>query len=294
MKNDLYTMTIVRQVMDVFRAVLQMGEKTERALRLTETIIAYNSANYTVWHYRREILDALVAQEHDEDRRALRYAEELAFVHRTAQCISKNYQVWHHRREVVSRISTGDGSQELEFTAQVLMDDGKNYHSWAHRQWSVRKFDLWDAELDFVNFMLARDCRNNSAWNQRYFVLTSRHRKLRPLPREMIVQELAFALKHITTCPHNESPWNYLRGLMRRESLESFPELERGLDTLFEARPETRNCVYRLSFLVDLYAEQGSSEDQLNQARVYLHQLAEELDPIRKAYWNLRLTQLRR
>lgn len=296
-----------RQVMDYFRAVIQVGEKTERALRLTETIIAYNSANYTVWHYRREILDALVDPTCvAQARRVERYEAELDFVDRTARFISKNYQVWHHRREIVSRL--GDGSHELAFTAHILMEDGKNYHSWAHRQWSVRKFHLWDQELAFVTRMLGRDCRNNSAWNQRYFVLTCRpgesqsssheatrscRHEILPWPREIMSQEIAFTLEYISKCPNNESPWNYLRGLLRHEKSETFPELELAMKTLLEQQPKTRTCVYRLSFLVDLYAEQGS-EDRLNQAEVYLHQLADELDPIRKSYWNLRLTQLRK
>ena len=37
----------------------------------------------------------------------------------------------------------------------------------------LRKFDLWENELDYVNSLLAEDIRNNSAWNQRYFVINS-------------------------------------------------------------------------------------------------------------------------
>ena len=36
----------------------------------------------------------------------------------------------------------------------------------------MQTFDLWDGELDYVEKLLQEDHRNNSAWNQRYFVIS--------------------------------------------------------------------------------------------------------------------------
>lgn len=36
----------------------------------------------------------------------------------------------------------------------------------------LQNFDLWDGELDYVDSLLKADHRNNSAWNQRYFVIS--------------------------------------------------------------------------------------------------------------------------
>ena len=60
----------------------------------------------------------------------------------------------------------------------MLSLDSKNYHSWAHRQALVAAWGLWDRELAFVDSLLEQDFRNNSAWNQRFFILT--HRRAPP------------------------------------------------------------------------------------------------------------------
>lgn len=77
----------------------------------------------------------------------------------------------YHRQKIVEWL--GDPSQERILTGNVLEDDGKNYHAWQHRQWAITTFDLWERELEFVDYLLKKDLRNNSAWNQRYFVINS-------------------------------------------------------------------------------------------------------------------------
>jgi len=37
----------------------------------------------------------------------------------------------------------------------------------------VQTYELWSGELDYVDMLLEEDLRNNSAWNQRYFVVAS-------------------------------------------------------------------------------------------------------------------------
>ena len=62
--------------------------------------------------------------------------------------------------------------QELAYAADCLAQDAKNYHAWAHRQAIVKQFGLWQQELEVTTFLLQEDVRNNSAWNQRFFVLS--------------------------------------------------------------------------------------------------------------------------
>lgn len=36
----------------------------------------------------------------------------------------------------------------------------------------LQEYKLWDNELEFVESLLEDDVRNNSAWNQRHFVIS--------------------------------------------------------------------------------------------------------------------------
>jgi len=115
---------------------------------------------------------------------------EFSLMDQLAVQFLKTYQVWHHRRLIVSL--TQQPRRELEFIKDSLESDSKNYHTWSYRQWILAFFggagggagvaadtgddtdtdgDLWDGELDFVDSVLARDFRNNSAWHHRYFVV---------------------------------------------------------------------------------------------------------------------------
>ncbi|KAJ1422630.1 hypothetical protein B484DRAFT_332146, partial [Ochromonadaceae sp. CCMP2298] len=189
------------KLMDIFRAVVLLGEYSERALDLTEELLEQNAANYSVWQYRRQCLQTLCSD----------LTEELEYMDGFSLGNPKNYQIWHHRRCVVALLRDGRG--ELAFTRAVFEVDAKNYHAWAHRQWALRTFGLWKGELRFVEQCLEEDVRNNSAWNQRWFCVHSGPEG--PCVSEAVVQrEVDFALDSIARAAQNESAWNYLRGLL--------------------------------------------------------------------------------
>lgn len=41
------------------------------------------------------------------------------------------------------------------------------------RQWVLKHFNVFENELEYVKILLTADVRNNSAWNERYFVITN-------------------------------------------------------------------------------------------------------------------------
>ena len=85
---------------------------------------------------------------------------------------------------------------------------------------------LFENELDYVERLLEEDIRNNSAWNQRFFIVShqAQQEKLaqeNSVPREedealiegeLLKKEADFAFEAIKKVPGNESSWNYLNG----------------------------------------------------------------------------------
>ncbi|TMW63598.1 hypothetical protein Poli38472_002539 [Pythium oligandrum] len=260
-------------VMDCFRGVLRLNEFSERTLALTLDVIEVNPANYTAWHYRRKVLDALNANLYEE----LDYTEAMAIEH------PKNYQIWHHRREISTRLQ--DGSKEKTFTARAIEEDSKNYHAWAHRQWAVRTFQLWDGELAYIEDLLEEDIRNNSAWNHRWFVI----KHTTEMSVEVRRREIDFALAKIQIAVHNESPWNYVRGLLRGFEQHFVVTLKEKCEEILAHSPR---CVFAAALLVDLYAYEGNAE-AIEAAKEIVGKLMNETDRVRAAYWEFRKTTLK-
>ena len=220
---------------DYFRAVHASGEVSRRALDLTAECLRMNGANYTVWHRRWALVEALAAAEAEtkasyvspaidgddgEDHREHPAPSlvDLEFAYATAMALEnpKNYQVWNHMRLVSAVLGKASADRNLTATKEALELDAKNIHAWTHRGWVAKTFGLQDAERHFTEAMIDRDVRNNSAWNQRFVVTFSENDEVTNEALKLRVDsELAFVSRKIEIAPDNESAWNYLRGVAR-------------------------------------------------------------------------------
>ncbi|KAL5990952.1 hypothetical protein ACLOJK_011858 [Asimina triloba] len=211
-----------RETMDYFRAVYLADERSPRALRLTSEAIEMNPGNYTMFAtvgYPSSIIGL-----------------KLDFCR-------------HHRRWVAEKLGTEVTYQELEFTKKIFVADAKNYHAWSHRQWVLQALGGWEDELDYCQLLLEDDVFNNSAWNQRYFVITRS-----PLLGGLLAMrdsEVTYAAEAIRTNPENESPWRYLRGLYKGDSklLINDPQVS---TLCLDVLKENPNCIFALNLLLDL------------------------------------------
>ncbi|USW57599.1 hypothetical protein Slin15195_G109180 [Septoria linicola] len=269
------------ELMSYLRAIMAKCEYSERVLELTEDLIDMNPAHYTVWLYRAKTLFEL-----NYDLK-----KELLWLNETALQYQKNYQIWHHRNLIVDKLDSVEGEQE--FVEKMFEADGKNYHVWSYRQWLVKRFNLWEGqgELEFTDRMLAKDIRNNSAWNHRWYIINGREAEGVPgiTDEKIREREIKFAQEAIAKAPQNQSPWNYLRGIVRKsgmklKSLKPFAEEYADL-----SKPEGVRSSHALDLLADVLAEEEDGKQKAGEA---LDLLAIRYDPIRKNYWEYRKSLL--
>ncbi|KAF8348636.1 hypothetical protein F5887DRAFT_951176 [Amanita rubescens] len=285
---------------DYFRGILKTAEKSERVLELTESIIRQNPAHYTAWQYRYETLLAINAPLDVE----LRLMDELAIK------FLKTYQVWHHRQLLVTL--TRKSKAELDFVAKVLSgEDQKNYHTWSYRQWLLSYFndeeDLWSTELDFIDLILSKDVRNNSAWHHRFFVVWASGVRDGEEDRERILRRELICIKQsISLAPNNPAAWNYLRGMLDHTKtpyaivlyfakLYAVPFDPSRIDLVdLENPPPSQDaqlpCAHAVEFLADIH-ERGGVYQDIGRAIELWRKLATEYDTIRKNYWDYRVRQ---
>mmetsp|Transcript_16948 Transcript_16948/g.41645 ORF Transcript_16948/g.41645 Transcript_16948/m.41645 type:complete len:176 (-) Transcript_16948:233-760(-) len=149
---------------------------------------------------------------------------------------------------------------------------------WAHRQWVLRTFNLFDKELDFVDVLLEQDIRNNSAWNQRFFVF----KNTTGFTREVIKSEIEYTFKALMKTPNNLSPWNYLRGLIKQEKFDMMEDVNKGTAGIYKKDSECAEC---LAFLIDLALEYPTAK-KLKTASKMCENLRDNLSKIRAKYWD--------
>lgn len=286
------------EVLRYFRAIYESGEVSERALRLSEMAIEVNPAHYTAWQRRWELLQAM-----GQD-----LSQEMMYLDRVAAEHPKNYQLWNHRRKCVLALGRERARQELLSCAQVLLLDSKNYHVWAHRQALVAAFGLWQEELSFVGAMLQQDLRNNSAWNQRAFVLRNGPASIGAagsraegggspgdagvgggagggggraplvwgaglaggwLGQQAFEEELQLCMPLIKQVPHNEAGWAYLSGLLHARGWhEALCFDPRIQEVCEEVLACAPSCPFALGLLLEVYHAQAGVASQQGQREV--------------------------
>ena len=203
------------KVMGYFRRVLVDGGHSERSLLLSKSVIEHNAANYTAWQYRRTCLKELHKGSSAEQRRKA-WEDEKAYC--TEQCTNnpKNYQVWFHRRACVLGMSEAAAELKLATTQDAIESSTSSPRSsptrtrtitWATGRVLQHSAPL-AAELDFVDALLESDLRNNSAWNQRYFVL---QHTADLASADLVSREIDYALRYIQRALSNASPWSTSR-----------------------------------------------------------------------------------
>ncbi|KAJ5076967.1 protein farnesyltransferase/geranylgeranyltransferase type-1 subunit alpha [Anaeramoeba ignava] len=260
--------------MDYFRAIWKSQEISERALELTKQMIKLNPANYSVWGYRRFLLDKM----------GKNLKDELVFISDIISLATKNYQIWRHRRLVCEKLNYPN--EEKAFIDSALKMDEKNYHAWEYRLWVIENFDLWDNELEFIENMISKDIRNNSAWNARFFIVTKKQ-TIQTTP-EIQQREIDFCLQKLAKVDDNESAWNYLNHFILNNQIKK-EKMDFYLVKIEEFHSKNPKNRFPLIVLFHIFSDKKSvyfSKENLLRAQQIAKDLSENLDQIRCYFWN--------
>jgi len=143
-----------RTYTELSRVLLQRrreGDLGSETKELIGKMLRSNPDFYTLWNYRREVLQSQCAAA------GLPLAEALA------------------QRGASKVEGAGDllVQAELSLTADCIKKNPKSYGAWFHRQWMITYFEFDPkAELDLCALLLNADQRNFHCWNYRRFVAT--------------------------------------------------------------------------------------------------------------------------
>lgn len=288
--------------MGYLRAIMAAKEYSPRVMDLTEHIISMNAAHYTVWLYRASALFAL----------KLPIEEEIEWMNNVALDNQKNYQIWHHRQLLIDYIypTVSDNpaklqalaDSELEFMTQMFDEDCKNYHVWSYRQYLVRKLNLFnEKEIKSIEELLRQDVRNNSAWAHRFFLVFSDPSHSTPgskatehdpkIPDNILDREIEYSKAATFEAPQNQSPWNYLRGVLKKGGRSLFTQscFAGEFVKIPDEGEEDVKSSHALDFLADVWSEEG----EIDQADKALRLLGDKYDRIRRKYWDWRRSLLK-
>lgn len=282
--NALATINYNKEYADaskLLRALMLEDEKSERALAVVEEVIEWNPAHYTAWEYRQRIINEKGSEIFPKEKWLVQnqpsVCENGEWLDEMTLNNTKNYQIWHYRQSIGTN-NPAFYKGELVLIKLAIDEDSKNYHAWSHYKWLVQNrlelFPLQD-QLAFINELLDKDVRNNSAWSFRYFLYS--------LDPEVLTDQGAFEAERefvkakIALAPQNESPWNYLVGLYGKYKGVRSGDLEKLC--LQHTEPEIQST-HALEILQSIYSKSNPDKSKR------ILDILDEYIPTRKGYWN--------
>ncbi|KAG2434746.1 hypothetical protein HXX76_007634 [Chlamydomonas incerta] len=202
---------------------------------------------YTLWNYRREALEPVLAAGGEEAKRASE--GELALTQACLMENPKSYSTWHHRKWVVGQ-GLAPLERELQLVTRALDEDQRNFHAWNYRQFVCRKLGRSaQDELAYVEEKIIQNFSNYSAWHFRTMLLHQMYSmpggqeagegagaspaapaagaagtagaaaagsasQRSPIPHEVLDAEYDMVHQAFATDARDESPWTYYRWLV--------------------------------------------------------------------------------
>ena len=180
---------------------IQKCHYTPEVLQLTSELLTMNPEYYTLWNYRRLIVQRLLSKErtnclpehctHEERARPQRaigiISNDLNFLIPLLREYPKCYWIWNYRlwllEEASHTLPATDSQkfwqQELGLAGKMLSLDSRNFNGWGYRRKIVLALEstqstnnaaaksTTEAEFEYTTRMIESNLSNFSAWHNR-------------------------------------------------------------------------------------------------------------------------------
>ncbi|KAF2768176.1 protein prenylyltransferase [Teratosphaeria nubilosa] len=203
--------TLEKDVVDRIKA----QDYSNTTFQLTSRLLTQNPEYYTVWNYRRLLLQDVFANELSQHNNPIPEEEGTQDADQAAAVKAGQTPA---QREITLLIE-----EDLRFLIPLLKQFPKCYWIWNHRSWLLAQAtkhlpthtatQLWKGELGLVSKMLALDSRNFHGWGYRREVVESIEKLS---GKSMVEDEFGYTTKMINTNLSNFSAWHYRSQLISR------------------------------------------------------------------------------
>jgi len=218
----------LKQMKDLLAVLLQKyrsQDYSDDALELTQKSAHLVPDFYTIWNYRRSILQSRF-KDMDAGQKTEMIKQELKFLAYEVKENPKSYTLWFHRQwlllqslDIVPQDKYAFVRKDVDLCLKMLSLDERNFHCWNYRQWLLQLMDGPDpdSEIAFTLKMINKNFSNFSAWNFRAKSLAKKYatysfeQKL-----SSIKSELELLRQAMFTKPNDQSVWAYHRWLIQQ------------------------------------------------------------------------------
>jgi geranylgeranyl transferase type-2 subunit alpha len=228
-----------RLVQLVHDGIKSQNGLSQDTLALTSTLLRKNPEYYTVWNFRRRIINHLVASSSttggpDDDVLNLIHTD-LQFLVPLLVQFPKCYWIWNYRlwllRLADACLPAPDAlaiwRQELHLASKMLARDERNFHGWDYRRHVVSRIDqlaaqspdspsLLEPEFEYTTKMIRKSLHNFSALHYRSKLIPRllQERHATSADRRAFLAHELDMMQEALVDPYNQSAWFYHQFLM--------------------------------------------------------------------------------
>ncbi|KAL7316697.1 Rab geranylgeranyltransferase [Mucor circinelloides] len=217
------------QLVDDCREKMKNKEYNQDTFRLTSQLVEWNLDYYTIWNYRRILLQEFVLKGLNADEQQKVYNKELMLFLQLIKKNPKSYWMWNHRIWCLQNMPKPDWQAELGLVEKMLTMDARNFHGWDYRRFVVGHLrknasndpealaHIVQQEYKFTTQKINQSFSNYSAWHQRSKLLPEIVASMTAEEKNQVaLDELDLVKNAIYTDPEDQSAWLYYWWLLGR------------------------------------------------------------------------------